>query len=379
MPKPLVSIIILSYNNYQYLYEALESLLNQDYPNIELILSNDASKDFDKKAVTSYLKSKQKTKINNFRIINNRINLGTVKSLNNAIRLAKGEFLLFFAADDALYDNKVVSRFISAFNKLPASAQVVTAQLGMYDIHLKKLIQLFIKKRDIALLKQRNPRMLFGQMSTRCIIAAASTCYRTSLLKKVGYFDERYKLIEDWSSALRLSRLGITFYFEDFIAFKHRDGGISHGNIHGEKKLNKKYELDLLNIMKHEVLPYIDILQEDQRKDFISAYEDRKWRFQYHFIVNKNSNVQLQKFIKQNWRQMLRGNFIDLRRYFVEQIDGKKLKMLLLGIFLYLLPFNNVPFRYVAISLIYSAILLFAYQLFLMFFPRLVTLLKVLL
>lgn len=376
MPKPLVSIIVLSYNNYQLLYEALDSLLNQDYPNIEVIISNDASKDFYEKGIVSYLKTRQTKNIKNVHIINNQTNLGTVKSLNNAVRIAKGEFLLFFAADDAFYDNKVISRFIHAFDKLPTTAQVVTAQLAMYDIHLKKQIQLFIKPNDIAILAQQNPRVLFSEMSTRCIIAAASTCYRTSLLKNVGYFDDRYKLIEDWSSALRFSRLGIIFFYEDFIAFKHRDGGISHGNIHGKKKLNQQYEHDLLNIMKYEVLPYISTLQKFQRKHFMKMYKDRNWRYQYNFVVNKNSEMQMRMFIRENWRHMAIGIIIDLQKYFVQQIEGKKVKILLLGILLYLLPLNSALISYFAIFLIYSVILLFSYQLIILFFPRLFTLLK---
>ena len=70
--NPLISIIIVSYNNYKYIYNAIDSVLSQDYPNIELIISNDASPDFDKIAIEKYLKKNSKKNIKNIIINNNK-------------------------------------------------------------------------------------------------------------------------------------------------------------------------------------------------------------------------------------------------------------------------------------------------------------------
>jgi glycosyltransferase involved in cell wall biosynthesis len=374
--KPSVSVIILSYNNYNYLYEALDSLIEQDYPNIELILSNDGSTDFDEKAVTAYLGKHKTKKLKKFSIINNKTNLGTVKSLNNAIRLARGKFLLFFAADDAFYDSQVISRFIQTFEKLPPDALIVTAQLGMYDIFLKKLIKLFVRKNDIKLLKEAEPDKLFAEMSTRCIIAAASTCYKTSLFKKFGLFDERYKLIEDWSSALRFVRIGLNFHYKNFIAFKHRDGGVSHGNVKGEQRLSKQYDLDLLNIMKYEVLPYANKLTADQKKKFLAFYLNHKWRYEYNYAFKNSQKSRRRFFVKNNWQLMLKGNLLDLREYFVDQLEGKKFKLLLFGILFSILPLSSNTLSYLGRVIIFSVLLLTSYQLYKIYFPRLVKLIK---
>ena len=55
MEHKLVSFVITSYNNYKYIYEAVESVLTQDYPRIQLIFSNDGSPDFDADALQSYV------------------------------------------------------------------------------------------------------------------------------------------------------------------------------------------------------------------------------------------------------------------------------------------------------------------------------------
>lgn len=371
MNRPLVSVILLSYNNYSYIYEALDSVLNQDYPNIELIISDDGSSNFDRPAIEKYLSKNQKKNISHSVFIVNKKNLGTVKSVNNAIKKAQGEYILFFAADDAFYDQKGVSRFMDAFRKLPPREYIVTAQLGMYDIHLRKLIKLFISKSDIELLKKQDPQELFNQMANRCITAAASTCYRASLFKKYGYFDERYRLVEDWSSALRFSRLGLKFHYTDFVAFKHRDGGVSHGNIYGEKKLNKQYDSDLLNIMKHEVLPHLKLLSPSQKEKFMTFYKDHEWRFKYNYQFTNSSRTEKRLFVEKNWRLMLKGNYLDLKQYFIDQLEGKKLKLLIISLFFILIP--GMPLSIIRIGWVGLHILLIitAYQLYKIFGPRL--------
>lgn len=388
MNKPLVSIIILSYKNYHYLYEALDSTIKQDYQNIELIISNDGSEDFIEPEIRKYFKTNKRNNLKNLIIINNKHNLGTVKSLNNAIRRSNGKYILFFAADDAFYDNKVVSKFIKSFDTLPSSEYIVTSQLGMYDLELNNLIQLFINKNNIKFLKVATPAELFNRMATKCLIAAAGTCYKKELFIEHGYFDERYKLVEDYSSALKFSRLGIKFNYFDFISFKHRDGGISHGNVAGEKKLNKVYDQDILNIMKYEILPHTDLLDESQHKKFIKMYKDLKWRFKYDYYFIKASKAQKRIFIIKNWKIMLYGLHKDLMQYLVDQLVGKKLKVLLFGLFLltvYLLNYefliNNLGeisqvIKYSAWFLIVQPLIFTLYQIYKLCGSRLINIFK---
>lgn len=367
MNQPLVSVIILSYKNYRYLYEALDSVLIQDYGNIELIISNDGSDDFKEGEVKEYLAKKKNKNIKNIIIKNNKKNLGTVKSLNNAIKMANGKYVNFFAADDVFYDKTVISKFIESFEKLPESEYIVTSQLAMYDVNLENLIQLFVKKSDIKLLKNLTPLELFNKMALRCIIAAASTCYKRTLFKKYGYFDEKYRLVEDYSSALKFSRLGIKFNYFNFISFKHRDGGISHGNVSGEKKLNKSYDLDILNIMKHEILPYLKLLDKNQKIEFLAKYKDTKFRFEYEYNFKNASEVEKRKFIRENRRILFYGLYKDLRQYLVDQLVGKKFKVLLIGILLLVLSFFGEISQLVMFAglfLIFEVLILAVYQIY---------------
>mgnify|MGYP000424525881 CR=1 FL=1 len=55
-----VSVIILTYNQMDYLYDAIKSVLNQDYPNIELIVSDDASCNFQKGMLEKFIEENKK-------------------------------------------------------------------------------------------------------------------------------------------------------------------------------------------------------------------------------------------------------------------------------------------------------------------------------
>lgn len=386
--KPLISVVILSYNNYRYFYEALDSLLQQDYPNIELILSNDGSADFDEQAIKQYLDQNKGPNIKNVVIRNNKQNLGTVKSINNAIKVARGKYVNFFAADDAFYDTKVLSNFMQAFHSLSDDEYIVAAQLGMYDIYLDKVIKLFVDKTTIKFLKNASPLEAFNEMSTRCLVAAASTCYKKELFEKYGYFDERYRLVEDWSSALRFSRLGIKFNYFDFIAFKHRDGGISHGNVHGEVKLNRAYDEDILNIMKYEVKPYLKLLSDKQKEKFMATYSDCEWRFAFRYRFTHSTRLERRDFVLQNFQLMSFGLYRDLRQYLIDQLVGKKLKIFLFATLFLLITslpidlISNSPsfmlrlIRVTALIIMGQLLFLTVYQLYKIIWTRMIKLIK---
>lgn len=366
--KELVSIIILSYKNYQYLYETLDSVLIQDYPNIEIVISNDGSSDFLPKEVKKYLDKNKKKNIKNFIINNNKKNIGTVKNANKAIKLSKGEYLIILAADDVFYDKSVVSKNIEAFHTLPKKESIVISQVGMYDDKLKKLIQLFVSKENKEKINNFSPKKLFGEMSSRCIIPGPGICYKKKLFNKYGYFDENYVLVEDYSFALKLSRLGVRYNYFDFVSVKHRDGGISHGNKKGEIHKSKQYDLDILKIYKKEVLPYLNLLTSSQKKDFLSKLENYQWNYSYRYEFINGTKKERRHFIVKNWKNGFSSYLSDLLIDLQDQLKGKKFTLLLVGLVLILN--NNYLMCLIGYILILISITLFLIFIFKKYLPK---------
>ena len=95
---PLVSVLIPAYNHENYIQETIESIINQTYPNIELIILDDGSKDktwgkiteLKPKCENRFVKSHFETKQNE----------GTCITLNKLLKLSSGEFVYIIASDD---------------------------------------------------------------------------------------------------------------------------------------------------------------------------------------------------------------------------------------------------------------------------------------
>lgn len=98
---PLVSVIMPAYNAETTIASSLESIITQDYPNIEIIIVNDASTDGTEKAARSVLERGGRP----FRIITHKKNSGVAAARNTGIDVMHGEFLWFMDADDKAEKN----------------------------------------------------------------------------------------------------------------------------------------------------------------------------------------------------------------------------------------------------------------------------------
>lgn len=95
--RPLVSIIVTSYNYAQYIPETLDSLLKQTYDNYEIIVVDDGSKDNSVDVINEYVSKNDKIKL---LLHPNRANKGIIASMKLAIENAKGDFIAFCESDD---------------------------------------------------------------------------------------------------------------------------------------------------------------------------------------------------------------------------------------------------------------------------------------
>lgn len=98
---PFVSVIMPVYNSEQYISCSVKSILNQSYTNFEFIIIDDASTDETYKKLLEF-KKKDKRII----LIKNKKNEGVTKSLNKAIKIARGEYIIRMDADDWSYPDR---------------------------------------------------------------------------------------------------------------------------------------------------------------------------------------------------------------------------------------------------------------------------------
>jgi glycosyltransferase involved in cell wall biosynthesis len=127
MNQPLVSIVVLCHNYGDFLPEAIESALAQDYPNLELIVIDDGSTD-DSLEVANRFGDRAK--------VLTQPNHGLARTCNRGANEATGEYFLFLSADDRL-EPTYVSELLAALARTPdasfayCSARLFGAESGV--------------------------------------------------------------------------------------------------------------------------------------------------------------------------------------------------------------------------------------------------------
>jgi glycosyltransferase involved in cell wall biosynthesis len=99
---PLVSVIAICFNHEKYVIECLQSVVNQTYSNIELIIVDDFSKDKSREKILEFVKKNPLV-----RTVFNEKNIGNCRSFNQALKISTGKYIVDLATDDVLMPKKL--------------------------------------------------------------------------------------------------------------------------------------------------------------------------------------------------------------------------------------------------------------------------------
>lgn len=213
LSQPLVSIVFTSYNHKEYLRQALDSLLNQTYPNTEIIIIDDCSTDGSQEILKEY---------EHFGNINLKLqtqNSGSyVKASNLGASFAKGDFLLFAQCDDFAEPNQI-ELLIQVFLNNPVVG-VVFSKSNLVDKNGKVFSDDFVgRERKFKSSIVLNPILKGYQIQEflffSCIIPNLSAALiKTKLYHEVGGLSDKYLVVADWEFWLDLSSK-TDFYYID--------------------------------------------------------------------------------------------------------------------------------------------------------------------
>lgn len=269
MKQACFSVILLCYKHFEYLYSAIDSVLSQDYPNIELVISDDGSKDFPEEQLRVYVEAHKDSNLTNLVIRQEPHNVGTVRHLNHAVAACSGAYIAALAGDDNFNDSHVLSAYVAGFSRAPETCYIEMAQTAMYnetmdtleDFYLKPPVQVALEKTETDTTELLKLLIQFGPC-----LPSTSTCFKREFFEKFGDFDETYTLVEDYPMHIRLAEEGWIIHYESFVAIKHRHGGISHGQSGASAASSILYFTDLQRMTVDLVLSHLDVLDADNRK-----------------------------------------------------------------------------------------------------------------
>src|SRR5690606_8059232 len=147
MDQPLVSVICLCHNHERFVRESIESVINQTYPNIEIIIVDDASTDNSVHVIQSIVNANQ-----NIRFIALSENAGNCKAFNRGYALSNGDYIVDLATDDVFHPDRIASQ-ISHFSKFDSSYGVLFTNAIYIDEYSKPFrnhFEYLISKRLIS-------------------------------------------------------------------------------------------------------------------------------------------------------------------------------------------------------------------------------------
>lgn len=210
----LVSIVIPCYSHAQFVQDTIQSVIDQDYENIELIIIDDGSKDNSVEVIQQMIPACEERFVRfEFRY---RPNKGLCATLNEALEWCEGEFFAPVASDDILMSKKI-SIQINYMNNNPNCIGVFGA---IQLIDNNKLLRTITKKPD-----KFNFRNIFLHEH---FLPAPTQLLRLDSVKSIGGYREDL-IIEDWSMWLSLTHDGGTLdLLEDvFAKYRRHDGNLS--------------------------------------------------------------------------------------------------------------------------------------------------------
>ena len=293
--NPLVTIICLSYNHEKFVVETLNSVMNQNYSPIELIIVDDCSLDATKSIIEDWLLSHS-----DVRFIANEVNLGNTKSFNNALKIAKGEYIIDLAADDLMLPNGIQMQIDTFQNTTFKNLGIVYGNAEIINENGSFNSYYFpIDANGTVISKRKTGNIYASVLSTGDSICSVSTLIKKEVFDFLGGYDETLGY-EDLDSWIRASRV-YEFDFIDAILIKKRIVSNSLGT-HFFKKKNK------INVSTYKILRKALKLNRSKVEDL--ALQKRVHFEIIHSLRNRSFNLLLQNIglrIEISWRKKFKN------------------------------------------------------------------------
>ena len=195
---PLVTVIALCYNHVRFVIECLDSIRNQTYPHMQIIIMDDCSTDDSVTAIHGWIERHGVE----CKFIAHRQNQGLCRTINEALNLAQGKYIAMIATDDVWMPEKLAHQ-AAAMESFPEEVGVLYGDAYQIDEGGGELPGMFIEThRAFEAMPEGN---IFSILVESNFIPAMSTLIRTSVYAKTGNYDERL-VYEDWDMWLRISR-----------------------------------------------------------------------------------------------------------------------------------------------------------------------------
>ena len=276
--EELISIIVLSYNSESTIIKTLDSILNQTYKSLEIIVTDDCSNDATIDLVKEW--KARHSSIINVVIVTTSQNTGVSANANRGLKAANARIVKILAADDTLEPNaislywkyykndhkKVI--YQSKVNLIDENDQQIVSDSNSMYPNLKRMYY-----------KMKSEKQRMDLLKSNFIVSPAIGLISMETFKRCGYYDERFSMIEDYPFFLKLSEHGYTFKLINHKLVNYR---FSSASICRSKR-SKSRDKYLVSYAKFILLVKLKLIIKN--KMYLTALQDLLRALKSLFIV----------------------------------------------------------------------------------------------
>ena len=270
-----VSVIIPTYNRRSFLSNAIDSVLNQSYQDLELIIIDDGSSDktenFMKKKYPEVKIYKQKNK-------------GVSAARNKGIKKSSNNWIAFLDSDDRWHPKKLEDQ-VNYLRKNPKYKICHTD-----EIWIKNNIRINQKKKH-----KKYGGFIFEKSLDLCRISPSSVIIHKNIFDKIGLFDQKLPVCEDYDLWLRIALKFPILYLNQKLTIKYgghlnqlskKYWGMDRFRIMSLEKIIKEKNLDIQKkkkvkkILNTKINIYLQGLKKRKKKKEIVYYENKLKKYE---------------------------------------------------------------------------------------------------
>lgn len=187
--NPKISVIMSSHNGEKFIKEAINSILSQSFTNFEFLIVQDGSTD-----LTPVILSDFSQKDKRIKIITNPECIGLTKSLNRALKQARGEYIARMDDDDI----SLPERFAKQIDLMEKNLKM--ALIGCLGFVINERGEIIGEKKLVLCYLEIKKQLLFNNQFIH-----SSLMLRKTILDKEGFYNEKFKKAQDYELVLRLA------------------------------------------------------------------------------------------------------------------------------------------------------------------------------
>ncbi|NLM74870.1 MAG: glycosyltransferase [Clostridiaceae bacterium] len=274
-----ISVIMPIYNGGRFVEEAVRSVLDQSYENLELIIVNDGSTDDTEEIISSFLDDR-------ITVLKHDTNKGKVAAINLGVKESTGDLIVLFAADDVLPKQSLEKRSQSL-----SSNAVAFCNFWVCDAKLNKVKLGYRYTESTVFWEQSKRRLLLHNM-----VGGGTFILRRNLAEKIFPIPETLRFEDWWITFFSLMYAGKIGYLDEPLLLYRIHGNNDNGSLETMKRDSViKKDFARHSVFYEELALKIDQLEHPDAEEFLA-------------IIAMNECVK---------RKVVEGGFIPPNREFI--------------------------------------------------------------